>query len=216
MRAKISTKSIEKTKIKKKKIMLLYTPASLEEAVKKVKNGEMSYRQAVEAYDVPKSTIADHVKSNIKSRKLGRPAVLTDEIELLLVHAINKLADWGFGVSDQELKVIIRNYLISTNQMVFSNNLPGRKFFILFKQRHHKILSSRIAQNLAVNRAVALNNDSLDQFFQICQKYYDYLEIHNKPQYVYNVDETGLSGNQGCTKILCKKGTNILILIALK
>ena len=37
MRAKSSTKSIEKTKIKKKKIMLHYTPASLEEAVKKLK-----------------------------------------------------------------------------------------------------------------------------------------------------------------------------------
>jgi hypothetical protein len=30
----------------------------------------MSYRQAVEAYDVPKSTIADHVKSNIKLENL--------------------------------------------------------------------------------------------------------------------------------------------------
>jgi hypothetical protein len=100
--------------------------------------------------------------------------------------------------------------------MVFSNNLPNGKFLILLNQRHHKTLSSRIAQNLAVKKAIALNNDSLEQLFQICQKYYDYLEIHNKPQYVYNVDETGLSGSQGCTKILCKIGTNILILIALK
>jgi hypothetical protein len=45
--------------------MLPYTPESLE-AVKKIKNGEMSHRQAVVAYDVPKSTIADHVKSNFK------------------------------------------------------------------------------------------------------------------------------------------------------
>ena len=118
----------------------------------------MSYREAVEAYEVPKSTIADHVMNKTKSSKLGRPAVLTEEVELLLVHAINKLADWGFGVSDQELKLIIRNYLVSTNQNVFNNNLPGRKFLILFKQRHHNILSSRIAKNLAVNRAVALNN----------------------------------------------------------
>ena len=36
MRANSSTKSIEKTKIKKNKIMLHYTPASLKEAVKKV------------------------------------------------------------------------------------------------------------------------------------------------------------------------------------
>ena len=106
-------------------------------------------------------------------------------------------------MSDQELKLIIRNYLVSTNQNVFNNNLPVRKFLILFKQRHHKILSSRIAKNLDVNRAVALNNNSLDQFFQTCQKYFDFLQIHNKPQNIYNVDETGFSGSQGSTKILC-------------
>ena len=53
----------------------------------------MSYREAVEAYEVPKSTIADHVMNKTKSSKLGRPAVLTEEVELLLVHALNKLAD---------------------------------------------------------------------------------------------------------------------------
>jgi hypothetical protein len=59
---------------------------------------------------------------------------------------------------------------------------------------------------LPVNRDIAINNHSLDQFFEICRKYYDHLELNDKPQNIYNVDETGLSGSQGCTRILCKKG----------
>ncbi len=93
-----------------------------------------------------------------------------------------------------------------TKQNIFKNNYPGRTFFRLFKQRHHDILSSRLAQNLSVNRAIAINNHSLDEFFEICRKYYDHLELNDKPQNIYNVDETGLSGCKGCTRILRKRG----------
>ena len=125
----------------------------------------MTFRQAEAAYEVPKSTIADHQNGISKTNKLGRLALLSNEIELSLVHAINKLADWGFGVSDREFKTIIHNYLVRTKQNIFKNNYPGRTFFRLFKQRHHDILSSRLAQNLPVNRAIAINNHSLDEFF---------------------------------------------------
>ena len=52
----------------------------------------MTFRQAEVAYEVPKSTIADHQKGILKTNKFGRPALLSNEIELCLVHAINKLA----------------------------------------------------------------------------------------------------------------------------
>ena len=128
----------------------------------------MTFRQAEMAYEVPKSTIADHQKGISKTNKLGRPALLSNEIELCLVHAINKLADQGFGVSDREIKTIIHDYLVRTKQNIFKKNYPGRTFFRLFKQRHH-MLSSKIAQNLPVNRAVAINNHSLDEFFKFVE-----------------------------------------------
>ena len=125
----------------------------------------MTYGQAVQAYEVPKSTIEDRIKNLTKYSKLGRAAVLTGDVESPSVHAINKLADWGFGVSDKELKQIIRGYLDGTKQNLFNNNLPGRKFFILFRQRHQKMFASRIAQNLAANRVVDLNNNSFKRRF---------------------------------------------------
>ena len=207
------SKNIKKTKNKNSKNLSSrknsrqnYSQEWLLEAVNKVRNGEMSFRQAEAAYEVPKSTIADHLKGFSKTNKLGRPALLTNDVEIGLVHAINKMADWGFWNSDGELKIIIHDYLISTNQKIFKNNYPGKTFFKLFKQRHHNILSSRIAQNLPLNRAVALNSLNLDEFFQTCRKYYDYLEMHDKPQNVYNVDEISLSDSQGSARILCKKG----------
>jgi hypothetical protein len=45
---------------KKKIARQKYNKESLLEAVKKVENGEMTFRQAEAAYGVPKSNIADH------------------------------------------------------------------------------------------------------------------------------------------------------------
>ena len=70
------------------------------------------------------------------------------------------------------------------------------------------MISPRIAQNLPVHRAVAINNHSLEEFFEICRKYYDHLDMNYKPQKIYNMDESGLSGRQGCTRILCLKVKN--------
>ncbi len=103
------------------------------EAVNKVRNGEMSFRQAEAAYEVPKSTIADHLKGFSKPNKLGRPSLLTNDVEIGLIHAINKMADWGFGISDGELKKIIHYYLIRTNKKIFKNNYPDRQMFSLTK-----------------------------------------------------------------------------------
>jgi hypothetical protein len=66
--------------------------------------------------------------------------------------------------------------------------------------------SERLAQNLPSNRAQSLTPAKIDVCFQMCLKYYDFLDIHAKPQNIYNCDESGFSGNQGSKRVLCKKG----------
>ena len=63
---------------KKKTARQKYNEESLLEAVKKVENGEMTFRVAVMAYEVQKSIIADHQKGISKTNKLGRPALLNN------------------------------------------------------------------------------------------------------------------------------------------
>jgi hypothetical protein len=60
------------------------------------------------------------------------------------------------------------------------NNKPGYKFLTLFKNLWKHVLSERKAQNLAMNRAQSWTSKNLDLFFEMCQKYYDHLEMHDK------------------------------------
>jgi transposase-like protein len=195
-----------KKKVAKKISRQKYSPELLKEAVQMVKTKQMSFRVASEAFGVPSTTISDNLKSISKSNQLGRPPVLSEEIEKLLVDALIKLADWGFGLTKIQIKQVIQNYSISSNQNLFKNGIPGRSFFRGFLSRWNHVISRRLAGNLPVNRAAALSSHNINQFFDLCQKYYDYLDIHNKPQNVYNVDESGLSGSQGSLQIFCKKG----------
>jgi len=41
-----------------------------------------------------------------------------------------------------------------------------------------------------MNRAQSMTSTNLILFFEMCQKYYDNLEIHDKPHNIYNVDES--------------------------
>ena len=52
-----------------------------------------------------------------------------------------------------------------------------------------------------MNHAQSMTSTNLILFFEMCQKYYDNLEIHDKPHNLYNVDESGFSGDQGGLKI---------------
>ena len=183
-----------------------YNPDLLLEAVNLVSEGRLSYRKAAEMYEVPRSTIADGVNQKYKTNSIGRPTTLSNTVEELIVHALIKLGDWGFGFTDNDLLGVIKTYLDKTEQNVFVNNIPGKTFLKNFRERWKHRLSDRLAQNLPSNRAQSLTPAKIDDFFQMCLKYYDFLDIHAKPQNIYNCDESGFSGNQGSKRVLCKKG----------
>ena len=64
-----------------------------------VNSKQMSLRVAAAAYGVPSTTISDHKNKVSKSNKIGRPPILSQEIEKLLVDGLIKLADGGFGLT---------------------------------------------------------------------------------------------------------------------
>jgi hypothetical protein len=50
----------------------------------------------------------------------------------------------------------MKTYLDKTEQNVFVNNIPGKKFLNSFRERWKHCLSERLAQNLPSNRTQSL------------------------------------------------------------
>ena len=119
---------------------------------------------------------------------------------------IKRLADWGYGLTFRHIQRVIYDYLKRTDQLhLFKNGKPGRDWYNSFKSRWKHELSERTAGNIAKLRAASCTTKQVDDFFANVEKSYQEANIKNGNN-VWNVDETGFSGDQGNKLILCARG----------
>ena len=184
-----------------------YTEQQLMEAISKVESNELSIRVAAFNYGVPRSTIQFRIKNPTAPLGTGATTILSRATELLLVHILVKLSDWGFGRRFVELQSIVCEYLKKTDQShLFKKKMPGRDWYFHFLNRWKVELSERAADNIASLRAASCTTDIIDFFFANCKRNYEESGVSIRPENVWNVDETNQSGDQGKVKIICRKG----------
>jgi hypothetical protein len=177
-----------------------YDAERLEACLQDIRSGIRTQRSASQYYNIPRSTIINKLKTlrlSVPSKKYGHPTVFTSEEEQSFVAHIDKLANFGFPVTDIDLRYSIKCYLNKLGRSVtcFKNNLPGPDWAASFRKRH-PILTVRVASNIKRVRA------AIDDYF-------DNLEsvISNVPdENIWNYDETNLRDDPGASKVICKRG----------
>lgn len=86
-----------------------YQQAAMDQAIRAVKAGEMTMREASLHFEVPKATLCDKV--NKKLHRVGRPTVLSDIEETVLVERLIFMGIWGFPVTPKDLTMLVKDYL---------------------------------------------------------------------------------------------------------
>ena len=99
------------------------------------------------------------------------------------------------------MKETIKRYLDARgeNSKVFKNNRPGDDFITSFKERYKKELSSRLADNMKLNRDISKEAVKL---------FYDNLEQELEgvpPENIFNFDETAMVDDPGKVKVFVGK-----------
>ena len=84
-----------------------YSPEDLISAVSDVNEGKLDVAAAATLYNIPRTTLRNNLE---QIRKEGRPRYLTEEEEEELVDCVVTLANWGFGLSNENVKDIIKNH----------------------------------------------------------------------------------------------------------
>lgn len=103
-----------------------YSKEAMESAVNCVRNDGTSVKRAAEMFGINRTTLLNHT-NNYKCNTVGRPTVLAPDEEQLIVHALIKLADWGFGLDRLQLKRCVQDYLQRIDRAnPFKNGLPGK------------------------------------------------------------------------------------------
>ena len=115
-----------------------WSQKELASAIETIKKENFSLRMAAERFGVPKSTLYNylHRKSKI-GIKPGPSSILNPDEEAKLVQYAIHMTEIGYGQTKQQLQYLVKHIVEKDGQPNhFSGNLPGKKWWQLFKQHN--------------------------------------------------------------------------------
>ncbi|XP_072179879.1 uncharacterized protein [Diadema setosum] len=196
----------------------LYTEESLQEALKRVRLGELSQRQASVQYGIPRSTIFDKLSGRRPEEycKLGRAPYLTPAEEDRLAQWAIQMSRIGYGRTREQIMKMAQTIVTAEGRETpFTDNKPGKKWFAHFMKRN-PTLSLRNPQGLGIERAV-LTCDKLDRWYN---GLHDFLKAENAmsilecPHRIWNADESGFALSPKGERVLGMKGAKFVYSLA--
>ena len=200
---------LQDTNLKQKRLQ--YERANLQTAYTAVFEKGMSVYKAARAYDVPESTLRDRIRGNVEvDAKVGHDTIFSHDEEQELVGHLSYMASIGYGYSKADIQVIGKEYATALGKKVFvkpeescqlSNN-----WFYRFLSRWEELKFVK-PQKLSIARAKNASPDNLKKYFKELATILTTNKLHDKPNRIFNIDETGITTDHSPPKIVCKKDT---------
>lgn len=184
-----------------------WSKQELEQAVEMVKSNKMSGYEATKHFNIPRTTIMDHVngRRGQKSISLGRPTVLRLEVEETLAECLHIMERNGFGLSRKEVIELVAEYIKNNDiKNPFKDGVPGCDWFINFAKRNN--LSIKKPQAVEYARKKAADPFLIEAYFNLLEKTIKRLGLENKPERIWNMDETSYSNDPKKTKVVSLRG----------
>ncbi|KAL7865938.1 hypothetical protein SRHO_G00111850 [Serrasalmus rhombeus] len=161
-------------------------------------------------FGVDRKALTQRVKDYISvEAHQGQQVYLSTGTEREISGCLQVLSQWGWGFTRSELSDLVQEYVVANNlDTPFTQGRPGRKWFDRF-MRDHPELSVRKSEQFSETRAIATNETAiLDHWFnEVLKKTLDDAQLHNKPENIYNVDETGFITDPTSEMVLARKGS---------
>lgn len=144
--------------------------------------------------------------------KLGavRNTALTEEDEEEIAECLKIMARWGFGFTRSETLKLVGEYASSLGTNPFKSVIPTQDWLAGFMKRHPR-LTTRLPEQLKAARAKSSANTTvLEKWFELVRETLVENDLINRPDRVYNVDETGLPLDPKRMKVICMKNIDHL------
>ncbi|CAK1553158.1 unnamed protein product, partial [Leptosia nina] len=191
----------------KRKTATRYSLEDLKKAIDDVKTKKLTIGKAAETYNVPKTTIFDHLKKTVvKLPRTGRKPLFTDKQETELVDYIIKCSKLYYGLTIKKIRQIAYQYA-QKNKLTHNfdqvKQVAGKDWYYNFMKRHPS-LSLRTPEATSLNRITAFNETEVGVFYSNLKTIQD--QHHIQPDKIFNVDETGISTVQRNQKIVAVRG----------
>lgn len=130
--------TIEKPQRIKRKIS--WSSEQLSYAFNLIKQGKTA-REAARIAEIPHSTLHDRIRNPHKHPRPGKPTVLSQSEEILIVNYLVNLMDSGYNVNNNTLKNIVHEIIRNDGRThPFKEDGPHRHWFGGFEKRHPILL----------------------------------------------------------------------------
>lgn len=184
-----------------------YSKGNFERAILDINNGRLTYTAASKEYNIPRPTLYQHCKGKrgIKSNSVGRSTALPLDIEQRIADSLKVMERYGYGLSRREVLNLVEHYLKSnkiTNN--FKNGIPGEDWWLRFAKRQN--LSIKKPQIVEYSRKKACDQFIIYNYFDLLNKTILELNLENKPNRIWNLDETSFCLDPSKTKCVGAKG----------
>jgi hypothetical protein len=189
-----------------------YTAEQLKQAKDEVLSCRMSLKKAAKFYNIPRTTLMDQTKKQRTFREspavtLGRAPDLPPDVEQSMANSLKVMEKWGMGLTKQQFLDEVQKH-VSMNKIStrFTNNRPGEDWWFGFKKRNN--ISLKKPERLENLRAVQQADPFIILgFYDLLQKTAEELDILDKPECWFNLDETSFCRDPGSLKIAGAKGS---------
>jgi hypothetical protein len=115
-----------------------WSSASLKLALRVVDDG-YKIRETGRHFDIPASSLIDHVYGRTLGRKRGKEGVLTVEDEGLLVEYMLNMAALGYPLTLGQLKFKVAT-LVQDRPNPFTNGIPGKSWLYWIRHKHPELV----------------------------------------------------------------------------
>jgi len=182
-----------------------YTVEQLEECVREVQSGKLSVRKAAEMYSIPKSTNGDRISGkHLIIVTHGRHQCIPKEVESTFVQSVKR----GVGLTVQPL--LLRTNLLCKRLVVANpSTLISKNWWSGLKRRHD--LTSRKPERQWYVRARMMNPEVVSKYYTDLATRVDTLDMSDKPQYIWNFDESGKNFEHDPVRVITAKGTTSVV-----
>ena len=127
-------------------------------------------RAVARNFDIPASTLADHVNGRILQRKKGPPTVLTQSEETALEQYILKMQEYAYPLSMDQLRLKVAE-MVQERVTPFRDGIPGNGWIKWFRKRHPN-LTLRNSEGLEFSRARGLCPENVRSFYSNLEQLY--------------------------------------------
>ncbi|XP_050706357.1 tigger transposable element-derived protein 6-like [Eriocheir sinensis] len=157
------------------------------------------------------SLLRKHVKrseseESFKDDMRGKKTVLATEVEEKIADTIKRMEKMGLGPTLLEFREIVKDFLLANGlETVFKDGMPGYEWATAFMHRHNMTLKTGGMMQLA-RKSVTSDPFVIHGFYELLRQEMARLEIMERPECIWNLDETGFPLDPSKAKTIGTKG----------